>query len=712
MEKMHLKRFFVSIVIPSILAVVFFVLLIFLVVLPAFERNIMDGKKATISELTSSAISLLEEYYNESEAGMISADSARMLAAERIREVRYGAENKDYFWICDMQPKMVMHPYRPELEGSDLDDYRDPEGVKLFVEAVKVVSEQGAGYIDYMWQWKDDSTRIVPKLSYVAGFEPWGWVVGTGVYLEDVRKEIKSLKNRLLRITLLFTLLIAAVLAFIIRQSLRIERERSAAEKKLNLSRLKYKSLVEASTEGTLMLVHGSVVFSNEKFSLLSGYDTDSIRELGFDGLFAISWEKMKGLFSDPGKSISTETELHCKDGLKKEVVISASMVTLVGEKGYIIIVKEVRAGELMEKEAQALSRDLKASLQLMNQPVKSWIKPIVRIPVGSTIQGAAELMDRRATEILFVEHDQAVIGVINSSDLRKRVVSAGLDVSRPVSEVMTSPVVAIRETARMYEVMLALEKHKISHVATTNPAGEYTGVIGFKQLYAMQQNTISYMLREIEQALEPGQLKRIYQRVPVLVQVMLSAGEESEVVTRMLSSVADAIHRRVIALAIENQGEPPCKFAFMVMGSEGRMEPTLATDQDNAIVFEVVEEEREQQVKNYFLRLAEQVNSDLHKVGYAYCKGEVMAVNPRWTQPISVWEQYFNKWVNNSTPEDVLDAAIFFDFRHLYGEENLVMHLRRHVHQLCENKAVFMYHLAQGVLNFKPPVNIFSKLG
>ena len=131
---------------------------------------------------------------------------------------------------------------------ADLSYYEDSRGKLLFVEATKIVNEQGGGFIDYMWQWKDDSTRIVPKLSYVKGFEPWGWIIGTGIYLEDVRSEISTLKHRLLRITLIFTVLIGGILAFIIRQSLGIENRRSTAEKKLRLSRLKYKSLVEAST--------------------------------------------------------------------------------------------------------------------------------------------------------------------------------------------------------------------------------------------------------------------------------------------------------------------------------------------------------------------------------------------------------------------------------------------------------------------------------
>src|SRR6056297_1328051 len=170
MAENNLHRFFISIVLPSILAIGFFILSIFLVILPSFEKNILEGKKEMISELTNTAWSLIEEYHHEVLDQKLDKDTAQMLAASKIEKIRYGDEYKDYFWIINEQPVMVMHPYRPELINTDLNDYKDPDGKLLFVEATKVVEENGEGFINYMWQWKDDSTRIVPKLSFVKGF--------------------------------------------------------------------------------------------------------------------------------------------------------------------------------------------------------------------------------------------------------------------------------------------------------------------------------------------------------------------------------------------------------------------------------------------------------------------------------------------------------------------------------------------------------------
>jgi signal transduction histidine kinase len=199
----------------------------------------MEGKKEMISELTNTAWSILDEYYQESLNKSMIEDSAKILAAKRIEQIRYGDEYKDYFWIIDKKPVMIMHPYRPELINTDLSNYKDPEGTMLFVEATKVVAEHEQGFINYMWQWKDDSSRIVPKLSFVKEFEPWDWIVGTGIYLEDVREEIKIIKSRLLWLAVFITIIISIILGFIIKQSLGIENKRRRAENSLRLSRQK-----------------------------------------------------------------------------------------------------------------------------------------------------------------------------------------------------------------------------------------------------------------------------------------------------------------------------------------------------------------------------------------------------------------------------------------------------------------------------------------
>lgn len=700
----HIKqnRYFISIVVLSLLTVGLFVLSIFLVILPRFEKTILDGKKEMISELTRSVCSLIEEYHQEAESFRFTRDSAQAIALDRVREMRYGQELKDYFWIIDMHPRMIMHPYQPELVGADLNTYKDPNGKLLFVESVEVVSEDGEGFVDYMWQWKDDSTRIVPKLSYVKAYESWGWIVGTGIYLEDVRIEIRLLRTRLLNIAMWLFIILGAILAFIIRQSLGIEKRRRSAEQELRRSREKYRTLVQASTEGTLMIVDKCFAFSNLKFSTLSGYDPSEIREMDFESLFDLKWSTLVSSIKDPKKSFSSEIALKCKDGSNKDVVISASRVNHARQTTYILIIKELSSQEQYTREGKLLTRELEASLQLMNQPLASLARGIVRCPANTTVQEAARIMTRKKRNVLFVSQDNEIIGLITNNDLNSRVLAAGLDPATRVIEIMTAPIARLPEKAPIYEGLLHMKRERISHIALPGKDGKIALVVGYEEILSTQQNLIGFMIHEIESAEEVNQLARIYMRLPVLIQTLIDGGSNTFNLTGIISSVGDAIHKRLIQIALEDLGPAPRDFAFMVMGSQARGEQTLATDQDNAIVIDDQAGELSKEDELYFLELGKKINQDLNTVGYKLCPGEIMAGNPEWNQGLKTWKSYFSKWIRNSQPEDLLDLAIFFDFRGIYGEMSLIDKLRDHLYHTAEGNSIFFFHLAQPILKMK----------
>jgi PAS domain S-box-containing protein len=707
-----LHRFFLSIVLPSIIAIALFILTIFLVILPTFEQNIMDKKKEMIAELTNTAWSLLEEYQQEYLNQNYTIEEAQRIAAYRIEQIRYGGENKDYFWIIDEHPNMIMHPYRHELISTDLTTYQDPNGKRLFVEAANIVVQKGAGFIDYMWQWKDDSTRIVPKLSYVKGYAPWGWIIGTGIYLEDVKEEINILKNRLLRISLLIILIIAIILSYAIHQSLLIENKRKVAEARLVFSRQKYKSLVAASTEGTLMILNQKIIFSNVKFNELTGYDSFQLLNLSFHDLFKADWNKLASSFENPKKTFNLETQLKCKNRIEKDVVLSVSQVQYDHDHGYIIIAKEITQQKLLEKETANLSQELQTALLLMNQPLKPHINEITKCSVDTSIFEAVSLMTRKKRNVLFVHKENEIIGIINNNDLKKRVLAQNLDTQKPIMEIMSSPVISIPETALLFEAVLILKNNNISHLAIKNINGAIEGVISYVAIVSMHQNTVSYLFKEIAIAEEIDQLVKIHKRLYVLVHALIESGDKTRSITQIITSVSDAIASRILELTIEDLGEPPCNFAFMVMGSEGRMEQTFSTDQDNAIVFENLDNENLASAHLYFQKLGKEVSRKLNEVGYKYCEGDIMAQNPKWTQPLAKWKSYFSEWINTANPQSILEASIFFDFRFVYGSKQLVSELRMHVNKaIVDEKSIFFYHLAQSVLKYKPPTNLFGNL-
>jgi signal transduction histidine kinase len=230
-----------KLILPSLLAIILFVISVFGILLPGFKESLLESKKETIQELTATTWDILS-YYNQKETtGELSRETSQALAINEIKSLRYGPEEKDYFWINDMQPKMVMHPYLPELDGQTLTDYADPEGKHLFVAFVDTVRKYGEGFVPYMWQWKDDPTRVVKKLSFVKGFEPWGWVIGTGMYLDDVDREISNHTRNFSYISTIILILVILLSGYIVRQGIQTTLKRKQAEEELK----KYHSRLE-----------------------------------------------------------------------------------------------------------------------------------------------------------------------------------------------------------------------------------------------------------------------------------------------------------------------------------------------------------------------------------------------------------------------------------------------------------------------------------
>ncbi|HTZ18177.1 MAG TPA: methyl-accepting chemotaxis protein, partial [Dissulfurispiraceae bacterium] len=175
--------------------------------LNVIHGTLITEKHTKIKQIVETGYGVMEHYHRLSREGIISEEQAKTTAISVLRSLRY--DSKEYFWINDMQPKMIMHPYKPELEGKDLSDFKDPQGKKLFVEFAETVKRNKAGFVDYLWP-KPDFKDPVPKISYVMGFDPWGWIIGTGVYLDDVSAEFKGIVWRVTGTTSLIFALVAA----------------------------------------------------------------------------------------------------------------------------------------------------------------------------------------------------------------------------------------------------------------------------------------------------------------------------------------------------------------------------------------------------------------------------------------------------------------------------------------------------------------------
>ncbi|MBF0627771.1 MAG: diguanylate cyclase [Magnetococcales bacterium] len=175
----------------SCLSISVLLMIVFLYFIPNIQTRIVDEKRIGMQQVVEVAYGIVHFFHQEFTQGVLEEEQAKKLAIEALRRIRY--REKEYFWINDTRPVMVMHPNFPELEGKSLNDYADPHGKRLFMAFVDVVNLKGQGFVEYHWP-KPGGKEPMPKMSFVKGFTPWGWVIGSGIYMDDVATEIREMR--------------------------------------------------------------------------------------------------------------------------------------------------------------------------------------------------------------------------------------------------------------------------------------------------------------------------------------------------------------------------------------------------------------------------------------------------------------------------------------------------------------------------------------
>ena len=353
---------------------------------------------------------------------------------------------------------------------------------------------------------------------------------------------------------------------------------------------------------------------------------------------------------------------------------------------------------------------DKEQSIQFFSNSISSVIRQnILFCDVNNSIKDAAILMKQHRCGSILIKQEGRFIGITTDQDFRNKVVAADLNISNPISDIMSYPLISIPEHSSVFEAFIKIMKTGVKHLAVINNENDAIGVISNSDLINAQGKLPFLFIKEINEAVSYEEISKKQKLLPQSIYTLINEGAKAQNINNFVTAITDAILEKLIKFAIDEIGQPPVKFAFMVMGSEGRKEQTLKTDQDNAIIFEDVNEEKMESVNAYFLKLGEYVCNMLDETGYDFCKGDIMAKNPKWCQPISIWKKYFKEWIYKASPEALLQTSIFFDFRFGYGDISLVSELREYLFDFLDNRKGFFSNLAENTSYFRLPIGFFG---
>lgn len=324
----------------------------------------------------------------------------------------------------------------------------------------------------------------------------------------------------------------------------------------------------------------------------------------------------------------------------------------------------------------------------------------------------AAQIMSKSRQSCIFVKtRDEKYVGYMTDITIREKVVAAGLDAHSAVGEFMSAPIFVISQDALIYEAILMMFKHKIRYVVVEKE-GEYTGLLSRNKLLSDQSYSPFVFIQSFKLANNIDELQERWEQAPEIVFQILSRGVKAENVNKVISTITDNITQTIIEKVIEEMGPPPCRFVFMVLGSEGRKEQTLKTDQDNAIIYEDRPAEERESIRAYFLAFADKVSDMLNHVGFVFCEGGFMAKNPSWNHSLSRWKRNYSEWIAEIQPETAANFATFFDTRRVYGDRELIDELKEHIKShLSQDSGRLMYHLALNALKYEPPLTFFRSI-
>jgi CBS domain-containing protein len=331
-----------------------------------------------------------------------------------------------------------------------------------------------------------------------------------------------------------------------------------------------------------------------------------------------------------------------------------------------------------------------------------------------TTIKEAAKIMsEKRVGSILIVENKNP-IGIITDKDLRSKIATGLVSIDESVTAIMSSPVKTFKQKITVAEAQIAMIKNKITHLCITKdgtPKSELIGVLSEHDIVVMHGNNPSLLIKKVNRAKDVNSLKFIRDKASNLLQGYIEQNIPIIFISKIISEINEALTIKAIELSLEEMDKkPPVKFGWLALGSQGRKEQLLMTDQDNALVFEDIPPEKYQPTKQYFLQLAKKVTEKLNMIGFEYCPADMMASNPKWCLSLSEWKNQFDTWIKTPSEDAMMMCTIFFDYDLVFGDRKMVNKMSDSIYESIKSYEIFLNFLGRNALRNPPPIGFFRQ--
>ncbi len=370
------------------------------------------------------------------------------------------------------------------------------------------------------------------------------------------------------------------------------------------------------------------------------------------------------------------------------------------------------RVWMLLEQSRQAMRNSL-ASKALHEQSLESRLgdlirrAPVVTSPHTSLREALTLVHEKQVGSVLITEDGREILGILTRDDVLSRVTLAGLSLDTPISAVMSKNVKSLTVDDTAEEAAIMMSRFRIRHVPILEQ-GRIVGCISERDLFSLQRLSFDTISSAVRMAEDVSALQECAANIRKFARSLLEQGVKARQLTFLISHLNDVLTSRLVILLAHQHELDTDDFAWIALGSEGRSEQTIATDQDNALIYV---DRGEAVLKDRYLSFAREVNDALDACGYPLCKGNIMASNPTLCLTQQEWRNRFAHWVEHGHPEDVLNAGIFFDFRSLVGNDQLLKVLRSEVTEMTATMPRFLKLMAEAALRNTVPLNWLGSL-